>query len=203
MRTVAGAERSNMKLKIALLAGLALAGANAMACYTVYDGSNRVVFQSTEAPVDMSQPLHVALERRFSAGASMVFNQGATCTPVTLAQVARPAGGIIPVNTIRMERSGKQMSPSSGAPLLTDRVTAERQGLPHTVVAGDIVMVQGAAAARATANMPTFTLVPSDTALARAPVGPDTRMMGAAPAPSRPQTVITEMKDGNVMVHRY
>lgn len=191
-----------MKLKIALLAGLALAGANAMACYTVYDASNRVVFQSTEAPVDMSQPLHAALERRFAPGSSMVFNQGATCTPVTLAQVARPAGGIIPANTIRMERSGKQMSPSSGAPLLTDRMTAERQGLPHTVVAGDIVMVQGAAAARATANMPTFTVVPADTALARAPEGPDTRMMGGAPAPSRPQTVITEMRDGNVLIER-
>ena len=50
-----------MKLKIALLAGLTLAGANAMACYTVYDATNRVVFQSTSAPVDMSQPLHVAL----------------------------------------------------------------------------------------------------------------------------------------------
>ena len=39
-----------MKLKLALLAGLALAGANAMACYTVYDASNRVVFQSTDPP---------------------------------------------------------------------------------------------------------------------------------------------------------
>jgi hypothetical protein len=130
----------------------------------------------------------------------MVFNQGAACTPVTLAQVARPASGIIPANTIRMERSGKQMSPSSVAPLLTDRVTAVRQGLPHTVVAGDIVMVQGAAAARATANMETMTVIPADTAVARAPVGPDTRMMGAAPA--RPQTVITEMRNGNVVVER-
>lgn len=189
-----------MKLKIALLAGLALAGANAMACYTVYDASNRVVFQSIEAPVDMSQPLHAALARRFSAGASMVFNQGASCTPVTLAQVARPTTGIVPANTIRMERGGRQMSPSSAAPLLTDRATAQREGLPHTVVAGNIVMVQGAAAARSTANMGTMTVIPADTAVARAPVGPDTRTMGAAP--SRPQTVITEMRDGNVLVER-
>jgi hypothetical protein len=189
-----------MKLKIALLAGLALAGANAMACYTVYDASNRVVFQSTEAPVDMSQPLHSALARRFSAGASMVFNQGASCTPITLAQVSRPASGMVPANTIRMERTGKQVSPSSGAPLLTDRATAQRQGLPHTVVAGNIVMVQGAAAERATANMGTMTVIPADTAVARGPVGPDTRMMGGAP--SRAQTVITEMRDGNVVIQR-
>ena len=189
-----------MKLKLALLAGLALAGANAMACYTVYDGSNRVVFQSTEAPVDMSQPLHAALARRFSPGASMVFNQGASCTPVTLAQVARPTTGVVPLNTIRMEGTGKQMSPSSGAPLLTDRATAQREGLPHTVVGSNIVLVQGAAAARATANMGTMNVIPTDTAMARAPVGPDTRMMGAAP--SRSQTVITEMRNGNVVVER-
>jgi hypothetical protein len=190
-----------MKLKIALLAGLALAGANAMACYTVYDAQNRVVFQSTEAPVDMSQPLHTALERKFAPGASMVFNQGASCTPVSLAQVARPVGGNIPVNTIRMERSGKQMSPSSGAPLLTDRATAERQGLPHTVVAGNIVMVPASAAARV--DLPTFTVVPADTALARAPVAPDTRMLGAGPAPARIGTVITEMRDPPVTITQH
>jgi hypothetical protein len=191
LRTFAGAERFTMKLKLALIAGLALAGANAMACYTVYDGSNRVIYQSTEAPVDMSQPLHNALERRFPAGASMVFNQGAVCTPVSLAQVSRPAVGIIPANTIRMERSGKQMSPSSSSPLLTDRVTAERQHLPHTVVAGDIVMVPASAASRAT--IPSMTVIPADTALARASTGVDTRMMGAGPA--RNNTVITEMRD--------
>lgn len=181
-----------MKLKLALLAGLALAGANAMACYTVYDSNNRVIFQSVEAPVDMSQPLHNALARRFPAGASMVFNQGASCTPVSLAQVARPTGGPIPVNTIRMERGGKQMSPSSSSPLLTDRATAERQQLPHTVVAGNIVLVPASAAARA--DIPSLTIVPADTALARASTGPDTRMMGGAPAP-RNNVVITEMRD--------
>jgi hypothetical protein len=180
-----------MKLKLALLAGLTLAGANAMACYTVYDASNRVIFQSVEAPVDMSQPLHTALARKFPAGASMVFNQGASCTPVSLAQVARPAGGAIPVNTIRMERDGKPMSPSSSSPLFTDRDTAQRQHLPHTVVAGDIVMVPASAAGRA--NIPSLTVIPADTALARASTGPDTRMMGAGPA--RNNVVITEMRD--------
>ena len=196
-----------MKLKIALLAGLALAGANAMACYTVYDAQNRVVFQSVEAPVDMSLPLHTALERKFPRGSSMVFNQGATCTPVTLAQVSRPAVGAIPANTIRLERSGRQVSPSSAAPLLTDRETAARQGLPHVVMAGNIVMVPASAAARA--DVQTFTVIPADTAYARAPAALDTRMMGAGPA--RSGTVITEMRDppvtitqrgGNVSVQR-
>ncbi len=178
-----------MKAKLGVLFGLLLAGANAMACYTVYDTNNRVVYRGPDAPVDMSLPLHEALAGRFPAGSSMVFDQTATCTPVSIAQVARPTGPMVPPNTIRMERTGRQLSPSSTAPLLTDRDTALRQQLPYTVVAGDIVMVPAAAAARA--QLPTFNVVPADTAVARAAV-PNTAAMGAGPARG---TVITEMRD--------
>lgn len=180
-----------MKAKLGVLCGLLLAGANAMACYTVYDAAGRVTYRGMEAPVDMSLPLHQAVSERFPAGSSLVFDQGTTCTPVGLAQVARPTGPMVPVNTIRMERTGRQASPSSSAPLLTDRQTAQRQGLPHAVVAGDIVMVPASAAARV--DLPTFTVVPADTALARAPAV-DTRMLGAGPARSQ-GTVITEMRN--------
>jgi hypothetical protein len=178
------------KAKLGVLFGLLLAGANAMACYTVYDNSNRVVYRGPDAPVDMSLPLHEALAGRFPAGSSMVFDQTATCTPVSIAQVARPTGPMVPPNTIRMERTGRQLSPSSTAPLLTDRDTALRQQLPYTVVAGDIVMVPAGAAARA--QLPTFNVIPADTAVARAQV-PNTATMGAGPA--RAGTVITEMRD--------
>lgn len=181
-----------MKAKLVVLFGLLLAGANAMACYTVYDNSNRVVYRGLDAPVDMSLPLHEALAGRFPAGSSMVFDQASTCTPVSIAQVARPTGPMVPPNTIRMERTGRQISPSSSAPLLTDRETAQRQQLPYTVVSGDVVMVTGAAAARA--DLRTFNVIPADTAMARAAV-PNTAAMGAGPAPARPQTVITEMRD--------
>ncbi|HZY15839.1 MAG TPA: hypothetical protein VFE74_04375, partial [Ramlibacter sp.] len=81
-----------MTLKPALFCGLLLAGANAMACYTVYDGNQRVLYQGLDAPVDMSLPLHEALRvARYPAQASLVFNQGARCTPVRLAQVPRRA----------------------------------------------------------------------------------------------------------------
>lgn len=180
-----------MKAKSSVLFGLLLlAGANAMACYTVYDTSNRVIYRGLDAPVDMSVPLHQALESRFPRGSSMVFDQGATCTPVSIAQVARPTGAMVPPNTIRMERTGRQVSPSSAAPLLTDRETAMRQQLPYSVVAGDIVMVPGAAAARV--DLPSYTVIPADTALARA-AAPNTTAMGAGPA--RTPTVITEMRD--------
>ena len=183
-----------MKLKLGMLCGLLLAGGHAMACYTVYDGSSRVVYRGPDAPVDMSLPLHQALAGRFPAGSSLVFEQGASCTPVGIAQVARPTGRMVPPNTIRMERTGRQISPSSSAsPLLTDRETAMRQNLPYTVVAGDIVIVPAAAAARA--DIPTFSVIPADTAVARAP---DTRTLGAGPA--RQETVITEMRNPPVTI---
>jgi hypothetical protein len=126
-----------MKLKLGFLCGLLLAGANAMACYTVYDANNRVVYRGLETPVDMSLPLREALSGRFPAGSSMVFDQSATCSPVGIAQVARPSTSMVPPNTIRMERTGRQLSPSSSAPLLTDRLTAQRQPTaPDTSVLG-------------------------------------------------------------------
>jgi hypothetical protein len=200
-----------MKLKIGLLGGLLLlAGANAMACYTVYDGNSRVIYRGLDAPVDMSLPLHEALESRFLRGASMVFDQNAECRPVQIAQVPRSRTSEVPVNTIRMEGSGRQATPSSAAPLFTDRQTAESNNLPHTQVAGDIVVVPGSAAARV--RMPTMTVIPADVAVARAtpPASPNTTALGAGPA--RSNTVITEMRNppmtiiqqgGNVSVQRY
>ncbi|RYF13606.1 MAG: hypothetical protein EOO30_20830 [Comamonadaceae bacterium] len=181
-----------MKLKATLLCGLLLTGANAMACFTVYDGSNRVIYRGADAPVDMSLPLHQAVAQRFPAGSSLVFDQTATCTPVSIAQVARPTGAMVPPNTLRMERTGRTVtSPSSSAsPLLTDRQTAQRNNLPHTVIAGDIVMVPAQAAARL--DLPSFTVIPADVAVARAPVGPNTSVLGG---PAGPDTVITEMRD--------
>ncbi|HEY0824131.1 MAG TPA: hypothetical protein VGD76_10125 [Ramlibacter sp.] len=184
-----------MKAKLGVLFGLLMAGANAMACYTVYDNSNRVIYRGVDAPVDMSLPLHEALAGRFPAGSSMVFDQASTCTPVNIAQVARPTGPMVPPNTIRMERTGRQVSPSSAAPLLTDRQTAQRQQLPYTVVSGDVVLVPPGAAARA--SVPTFNVIPADTAVARA-AAPNTAAMGAGPA--RPATVITEMRDPPVTI---
>lgn len=186
-----------MKAKLGVLCGLMLAGANAMACYTVYDGNNRVVYRGLDAPVDMSLSLHEALAAKFPPGASLVFDQSPTCTPVSIAQVARPTGPMVPVNTIRIERTGRQISPTSEAPLFTDRKTAERQNLPYTTVAGDIVRVPPGAAARA--QMSTYTLIPAETTVARA-AGVNTAAMGAGPMPPANETVITELRNPPVTI---
>jgi hypothetical protein len=212
-----------MKFKLALLCGLALAGANAMACYTVYDSQNRVVYQGVDAPVDMSLQLHETLQKRYP-GTHMVFDLSNVCTPISIAQVARPTSEAVPVNTIRIERSGRTVSPSSTAPLLTDLQTAQRSNLPHTQIAG-VALVPAQAAARV--HVPNFTVIAADVAVARANA-PQTTMMGAGPAamngapqtttmgagPARPRpttTIITEYRQppmttiqrGNTVVRQY
>jgi hypothetical protein len=196
-----------MKFKLALLAGLAIAGTNAFACYTVYDANNRVIYQGEQAPVDMSRPLHQTLGRS-NPGAQMVFDQGGNC-PARAADTAvvatsRPA----PVNTASMG-AGPAGGPSAAAPrgqlasngpLLTDRRTAQSLNLPHTVVAGEIVMVPAQYAARV--NRPAVNVIPATAFVGVSAETVNTSAMGAGPA--RPSVVITEKRDGTVSsVSRY
>jgi hypothetical protein len=92
---------SIMKFKPLVLVAASLFAANAMACYTVYDRSGRIVYHAEDPPVDMSQQLHSALQRRFP-GSHMVFDQGAICEPVSLGSVARATGPAAPPNSAVM-----------------------------------------------------------------------------------------------------
>jgi hypothetical protein len=126
-----------MKRKLVVLCGLLLAGANAMACYTVYDAKSRIMYRGLEAPVDMSLQLREALATRFPAGSSMVFDPSPSCSPVGIAQVSRSDTPMVPPNTIRMERTGRQISPpSSAAPLFADPMAASAPVAPNMSVLG-------------------------------------------------------------------
>ncbi len=156
-------------LKPLLICALAAAAGNALACYTVYDRSNAVVYHAQTPPVDMSLPLHRTLPAAFPGG-HLVFGDSLDCPREHTAPARLPA------------------RPVAGAsPLLTDRGTAQALGLPHTAVAGNVVVVPAQAVARV--DLPTFSVVPADPVVARA-AAPDTRAMGAGPAPG---SVITEM----------
>ena len=204
-----------MKLRTCLLMAslLGAASLDAMACYTVYDASNRVVYQGEEAPVDMSLPMY----RTLKPGVHMVFEQGAACRPVGLAEMARPAGIAAAPNTAVMGAgpamvptavSTRRAAPSSSAPLLTDRRTALANKVPFTVMSGDVVMVPAEYASRVVA--PTVNVIPP--AVPAATLS-STSVMGGPPARSnRAETVITELHNppvvveqrGNqVMVNRY
>jgi hypothetical protein len=206
----------DMKLRICLLLASLLGAASpgAMACYTVYDASNRVVYQGEDAPVDMSLPTY----RTLKPGVHMVFDQATACRPVGFADMARPAGIAAAPNTAVMGAGpamipaaapARRAAPPSNAPLLTDRRTALANKVPYTVMSGDVVLVPAEYASRVVA--PTVNVIPPAVPVATIPA---TSVMGgpAAPARGRAETVITELHNppvvveqrGNqVMVNRY
>ena len=111
-----------MKLKLILLCSLGLAVGNAMACYTVYDKSERVVYSSQLPPVDMSLPLHETLPKAYPGG-HMVFVTGLKCereemTPQTIA------------------------SALVASPLLTDRRSAAEMKLPHVILDSGAALIK-------------------------------------------------------------
>lgn len=147
-------------LKRILVGSLLAAGAlQAMACYTVYDRSNRIMYQGEQPPVDMSLPIHETVPARFPGG-HMVFDSATVCQDIV---ASRPA----PV--------------PGGTPLLTNQQTAQAMRVPYTAMAGGLALVRPEAAAM----RPGLTVVPSTTFAAVPQPRDSTRMMGAGPAPRR------------------
>lgn len=129
-----------MKLRTSLAVGSLLAAVAwpSLACYTVYGLGSRVLYQSMDAPVDMSQPLHDTLPQRFPGG-QLVFDAATTCTEIApVTQAARVPGP---------------------APLLTDRHTAQALHVPYTVMSHNIVMVPPEASMVARAALPSPIMV--------------------------------------------
>jgi len=115
-----------MKFKLALLCSLGLAaGGNALACYTVYDNANRVVYNAQTPPVDMKLPLHQTLPRVFPGG-HMIFDSAAQCP------VEQPLPRVVAASN------------GGPAPLLTDRRTAEAMNAPHRILPSGAALVQQA-----------------------------------------------------------
>ena len=134
--------------KLTLLGTLvAVASFNAAACYTVYDRSSRVVYHASDAPVDMSRPIHETLPQRFPGG-HMVFDTAVDCPAVNVSGLGNSRRGASPLSS----------------PLLTDAMTAEKMRLPHTIVAGGVALVPAQQAAMA----PGVMVIPSPTTLAAA-----------------------------------
>jgi len=97
-----------MKLNPLLLCFLGLASAPALACYTVYDKAGLIVYQGERAPVDLSEPLHVALQKAYPGG-HLVFDQGASCSPVSIGQLWRSRAPHAPPNTIVSVKRGDRV----------------------------------------------------------------------------------------------
>jgi hypothetical protein len=191
-----------MKLRTSVLLATLLGAAslNAMACYTVYDNTNRVLYQGQTSPVDLSKPLHETLGRTHP-GAHMVFEQDASCRPVGIAQMARANGPAAAPHTAVMGANSSTAVMGAGparvttaraaapgsAPLLTDRRTAMANKVPFTVLSGEVVVVPASYAGRLAA--PAVTVVPA--------VASPSRVSSASPAPQivRQGAMITELRD--------
>jgi hypothetical protein len=125
-----------MQLKQLGAVVLGLAAMNAMACYTVYDKSNRIAYQGFDAPVDMSQPLSTALQARFPGG-HMVFEQNSDCPAISLGQLSRPAGIPAPANTAVMGAGPAQkVAMVQPSPMRSTVPASAYAGIPNTAVMG-------------------------------------------------------------------
>ncbi len=82
-----------MRTRFALLCLLAPFSLNALACYTVYDRNNRVVYNAQTAPVDMRYQIHETLPRVFPGG-HMVFGDSTDC-PITQERAPRAGDAVM------------------------------------------------------------------------------------------------------------
>ena len=87
---------------VKFLSALALAAASCIPavaqahCYSVYNSKDDLIFQNTQSPVDLRQPIAEAVKKRFTADSRMVFTPTTDDCPVvdkTVAPVAVPDAG--------------------------------------------------------------------------------------------------------------
>ena len=69
-------------LPITLVAALSCLASSAMACYTVYDSKNELVYDKFEAPVNMRLPLHNTVPARVPGGHMVFSTQSTDCTGI-------------------------------------------------------------------------------------------------------------------------
>ena len=105
-------------LKCLLLCSLlGSASMQAVACYTVYDPSDRVVYHESVPPVDMSRPLHETLPTRFPGG-HMIFATDTDCANIVVTATGTPSYR-----------------------LLTDQQTALEMQLPYALLGNGLALV--------------------------------------------------------------
>jgi hypothetical protein len=90
--------------------------ANAANCYSVYDAQNRLAFQSTVSPVDLSERISQAMRERFPGGYLIIVPDDADCREFRTGPVTSPR-----FDTGKVESSRDQMLE---APLLRGAPTA-------------------------------------------------------------------------------
>ena len=121
-----------------LVALLALPGLAAANCYSVYDGQNRLAFQSTIAPVDLSTRISDGMRARFPGGHLVMIPDDSDCREYRTGPTLSPrfdAGG----------SKGAETSPEQllQAPLLRSAVGGSDRPTRDTVRTGTNLNIKG------------------------------------------------------------
>jgi hypothetical protein len=131
-------------------------------CYTVLQGK-LIVYRSEIAPIDLSGPIHVALQRRFPGGQLIISDNVKTCTfidpsspvdPLTGAAAEAGGGTVSAVSAQRTTMAASTGTASPNAAVEVDEgcrrggtVTRRGEPCPDTAGVGQRVIGAGAAPA--------------------------------------------------------
>ena len=157
-----------MKTKLALAVMLGVAAGNAVACYTVYDRSNAIVYYAEAPPVDMTPPFTDRLQKNFP-DSHLVFGSSTGCP-------AKQAG------------YNPTKPPAQTSPLFTDQQTARDLKLAHRILPNGTAMVDKPP----TGMRPGFTVMNLG---GRAATATPTMPPQTSEALSKRSPVITEMRN--------
>lgn len=102
-----------MKKFLAFVATCGLALSAHASCYSVYNNTGRLIYQSTEAPVDTTYQYHTTLPQRFGQGTSLVYvNDMESCLAF---------GSLVRVSSSESNRVRAMNGQSQGRPRKADR----------------------------------------------------------------------------------
>lgn len=100
-------------LVLAAIASGALPSAAAALCYTVYDANSVVIWRGTDAPIDLSKPIHQGMRSVFPAGSVLrIEEETRSCTPIGPQDFFGPMPGLTgPVPGVPGMRGGMTAAP--------------------------------------------------------------------------------------------
>lgn len=134
----------NMKLLIAMLLALVLPTCATAACYTVYDKNDRVLFQDSAAPVDLSRPISEQVRATWPDGNMVMAPDSPQCVAI---DGRRDRGTVFPDNLAASVQPDGKRRATAAKPYSTALVSAsnvadvlsglEDSGVAHASQAGN------------------------------------------------------------------
>jgi len=96
-------------LKCALTLAMSALAVPAMACFTVYNSANQVVYTGDKPPIDMSYQIHERLPAAFPGG-HMVFGDDVDCRSLDARRIAPQLTNVVATSTTPSGRRPVRMT---------------------------------------------------------------------------------------------